>query len=342
MRSDISKFVVRFNDVPYERKSIERVLWGYKDLDYYTKGISKGLTIIVADTNMGKSILCSSIIKSASEQHYKTCYYDSEHTNEDTKMITMQQNGKRGDFILVPFKDTNGNDTNIADWYVNEEIEEKVKNTVGKDIILYNSNEQEKDLQTILDWIEYCHTVEGCKFCIIDNFTEIKIKGQDIFRSQEDAITQLRDTLLRFGMFGILVMHINKESATNGFRLTVKSARGTSTAGDKTYNLIALYRKDCIYVNKGQEKMLDVFKQDCAKCGFNYDTCDGFIEVLKTKGNGNGIVGLKYDSETKTYSQAEKITKTEADKIIRTTYKQQSISFDDLEPIDDNSGDLPF
>jgi hypothetical protein len=136
-------------------------------------------------------------------------------------------------------------------------------------------------------------------------------------------------------MMGVLVMHINKESANNGFRLTVKSASGTSNAGNKAYNVIALYRKDCIYVNKGQERMLERFKLDCANCGFSFDDCDGFLEVLKTKGNGNGIIGLNYDPDTKTYRQATKITATQADKIFKAAAKRkpQLIELDDDEEI---------
>ena len=37
--------------VPYERKSKERVLTGFNDLDYFTKGFEVGVTLLVANTN---------------------------------------------------------------------------------------------------------------------------------------------------------------------------------------------------------------------------------------------------------------------------------------------------
>ena len=126
---------------------------------------------------------------------------------------------------------------------------------------------------------------------------------------------------------------------TNGFRLTVKSASGTSNAGNKAYNMIALYRKDCIFVSKGQERMLEKFVEDCAKCGFDFDDCDGFLEVVKTKGNGNGVIGLVYDRETKTYKQARKISATEADKIFKTRVKQSR--FDMMGEWEDDD-EIPF
>ena len=338
MRKDIAEFAVQFNNVPYERKSLERILWGYPDLDYYTKGIEKGLTILQADTNQGKSLLSMAVLQNVSKQGYRACVFASEHTNESYKMLVMQQNGKKGEFDLVPFKDTQGNDTNIADWYVNKTIERKVENTLGKNIILFNSDKKERDVNTIIQWIEYCHNEYGCKFCLLDNFTEVENKANDIFQGQTSILTQIRDTFLRLGMMGLLIMHINKESANNGFRLTVKSASGTSNAGNKAYNVIALYRKDCIFISKGQEKMFDKFKQDCASCGFDFEQCDGFIEVLKTKGEGNGIVGLTYDRETKSYRQANKISRTEADRIYKTIEKRQKAT---LVEMDYDDGEEP-
>ena len=126
MRKDIADFAVEFNCVPYERKSIDRILWGYPDLDYYTKGIEKGLTIVEADTNMGKSVLTMQVLQNVSRQGYKACVFASEHTNESYKMLVMQQNGRKGEFQLVPFKDTSGNDTNIADWVTQRHNRRKI------------------------------------------------------------------------------------------------------------------------------------------------------------------------------------------------------------------------
>ena len=100
MRRDIADFAIPFNNVAYERKSIARILWGYQDLDYYTKGIERGLTILEADTNMGKSILTMQVLQNVSKQGYKACVFASEHTNESYKMLIMQQNGKKGSFGL--------------------------------------------------------------------------------------------------------------------------------------------------------------------------------------------------------------------------------------------------
>ena len=39
---------------------------------------------------------------------------------------------------------------------------------------------------------------------------------------------------------------------------------------------------------------------------FDIEECNSVIEVLKTKGNGGKMVGLKYNSENKTYDEAKR------------------------------------
>ena len=98
-----------------------------------------------------------------------------------------------------------------------------------------------------------------------------------------------------------------------------------------------------MFAKLGQERELDRIKRDLAANGFDYDQCDGFIDTIKTKGNRNGIMGIVYDAETKTYKQAPKISQTEADKIYKRTVKQESVDniFDDMEYVDEQD-DLPF
>jgi hypothetical protein len=102
------------------------------------------------------------------------------------------------------------------------------------------------------------------------------------------------------------------------------------------------YRKDML--NK-ECKDYELLTKELAKCGFNIDTCDGVLSVIKTKGNGNGYVGIKYNPDTKTYTQADKISKTEADKIFKVKSKivTKQIDIEALNEISDDELDgLPF
>ena len=341
-RKDIDEFIVKFEDIGYTRRSIERVLTGFHDLDYYIKGFESGLSILIADTNMGKSILTASFIRNAIGQGYNVGVFASEHSLESYKMLVMQQNPKSGEFYPVPFIDKNGNDTNIADWYVSEKSYASTSAIYDKKLVMYNTRKVDRDIGTIVQWMKRCYELYKTRFFIIDNFMEITQTAANQNQEQTDILTKLRDVALnnKEPLFVILVQHITKESVKDTFRLDVKSGSGTSNSGNKAYNLLALYRKDCIRVKKGNERELDKFKQDCAKCGFDYDACDSFLEVLKTKGNGNGVVGLRYLADNKTFEQAPKMSKTDADKIYKKYEKKVQTSALDWEEISED--EMPF
>lgn len=354
MRNDIDKFIIDFADIPYDRVSIERILTGYHDLDYDIKGIETGLTALIGDTNVGKSILTSRFLDCSIKQGYKAGVFASEHSLRKYKMLLMQQNARAGEFELVPFIDKSGlydgsTDTNIADWYVNKAKEQEVSKRYNNNLFLFDTRRVERDVDTICDFMERCYEKFGIRFFILDNFMEIENNKNNEFQEQTNIITKLRNTAIRLNLFVVLVMHISKDAVREGFRLNIKSASGTSNSGNKAYNVIALYRKDCIITTSKQDKMLDKFKQDCAKNGFDYEKCDSFLEVLKTKGNRNGIVGLKYLDDSKTLEQAAKVSKTDADKLYKkyeTKPTQTSLDFDttknELTPIEDNSLDDIF
>lgn len=352
MREDISKFLINIKDIPYDRVSIERILTGFVDLDFFNKGIEFGITELVGDTNTGKSIFTSSLIDKAILQKYKVAVFAGEHTLRKYKMQLMQQTAQKGEFQLVPFIDRyniygNNGETNIADWYVNEDCEKRFGNKYNDNLYLFDVRRNERDVDTICDFMEYSYNKYGIRFFILDNLMEIENNSDNQFQEQTSIATKLRNMAIKFGLFVVLVMHVNKSGGTDGFRLTVKNAFGSSNITNKGYNIWFLYRKDQIITFNKNEKVLDKFKQDCVKCGFDFDKCDAFIETAKTKGNGNGIVGLLYDADSKTFKQAPKISKTDADKLYKqyenNANRQTSLSYDDLIPIkDDELDDLPF
>lgn len=351
MRNDIDKFLINIKDIPYDRISIERILTGFKDLDYFNKGIECGITELVGDTNTGKSIFTSSLIDKAILQQYKVGVFAGEHTLRKYKMQLMQQTAKKGEFQLVPFVDKyniygDNGETNIADWYVNEDCEKRFGEKYNDNLFLFDVRRNERDVDTLCQFMEYSCKTHGIKFFILDNLMEIENNNDNQFQEQTSIATKLRNMAIRYGLFIVLVMHINKGGGQDGFRLTVKNAFGSSNITNKGYNIWFLYRKDQIETFNKNEKVLDRFKQDCAKCGFDFEKCDAFIETAKTKGNGNGVVGLLYDSDSKTFRQATKISKTEADKLYKKYEEKASVqtgmSYDDLIQIseDDEIFDL--
>jgi hypothetical protein len=119
----------------------------------------------------------------------------------------------------------------------------------------------------------------------------------------------------------LLVAH-QRKIAERGFLIDIQDVAGSQNISNKAYNVISQYRTDML--NK-DSKDYDILAKELAKCGFDIDECDGVLSVIKTKGNSNGYVGLVYDSETKTYRQARKISQTEADKIFKVRAKQSKL-----------------
>lgn len=333
----LSKYIINFKDIPYERISIERVLTDFPDLDYHLKGIGIGITEILGETNVGKSLLSSMFIDAAIDQKYKVAVFAGEHSLKEYKMLLMQMKAIKGEFVVVPFMDNRGKNTNISDFYVSEEKEEKLNAKYNDNLFMFDVRQPERDIDTLISFINECNKELGIRYFMFDNLMEIDNNSQNQYQEQASILTKLRNLALRKKLFIILVMHTNKGVSDN-FRMTIKNAYGSSFVTNKGYNVIAIYRKDYLIIGKGQEKSFEKFKNDITKNGFNYDECDSFIDILKTKGNSNGIVGLVYDKDSKSYKQGRKITQTEADKIYKQTIKQSS--FADCESIDDE--ELPF
>lgn len=343
MVKDYSQYLIDIANVPYIRESTERVLTGFPDLDFLNKGIEVGLTEIIGSTNVGKSILTSSLIGKAIEQHYKVGVFAGEHSLKTYKQLLYQQNAKKGEFEIIPFRDTNGNDTNIADWFVNEKAETRISKKFNGNLFLFNVEKDERDIDTLIGAILYGYKEHGIRFWVIDNLMEIDNKATNQWQEQTGIGNKLRNVFVQNGLFGVLVMHTNKSDV---LRVNIRDAFGSSNITNKGYRIWVLYRKDYMFAKQGQERELDRIKRDLATNGFDYDKCDGFIDTIKTKGNRNGIIGIVYDAETKTYKQAEKITQTEADKIFHQVEKQKSV-FDDMVDIgeaedDYLNGTLPF
>lgn len=341
-------FIVPFEKIPYEIKNVERVLTGFRDLDFFNKGIEIGITEIVGDTNTGKSILTSGLIDSAIKQGYKVGVFAGEHSLSKYKAIIMRQNAKSGEFVMLPFRDVNGEDTNIVDWFVNKTCQDRVAKKYNGNLYLFDVRRDARDVDTIVNFVTDCNVQYGARFFVIDNMMEIENNESNQFQEQTSIMSKLRNVAIKRKLFICLVMHTSKGGQTDGFRHSVRDAFGSSNITNKAYNVWFIYRRDVIENFDQSPKVLTRFKADCAKCGYDYYACDAFIEIAKTKGNKNGIVGLHFDSERQIFTQAEKMTETEADKIYkkydRESHAQQSIyDIDDSQIVEvDEDFEMPF
>lgn len=316
--------------IPYERVSQERILTGFNDLDYYTKGLSVGVTLLVANTNAGKSTLVQCILKKAIDQGYRAWVFSGEHTAQSFLQLMYHQNSEKKDYVAIRYKDTN-----IIDWYVTEEKEKELKVKFADKIFIY-SNKAKRDIGTMLESMIACYKERGTRFFLVDNMISIDNISSNVFAEQTRITEAIRTFALNYKVIVLLVAHQRKNAEKGGFLIDIQDVAGSLNISNKAYNVIAQYRVDMLSTDgKDYERL----KGQVAKCGFDLKQCDGVLQVLKTKGNGCGFVGIKYDREKKTYLQANKISKTEADKLFA-KYEKLYKTILDLEPIED--GNLPF
>ena len=320
------------SDVPYERKSVERILTGFNDLDYFTKGLEVGVTLLVANTNAGKSTFVQGVIARAIEQGYKVFSFAGEHTAQSFLQLLYHQNSTKKDYVPIAYKNWKGEETNIADWYITGEREKVIKEKFDGKLFIY-SNKAKRDIDTMIDAMRSCYEEQGARFFVIDNMISIDNISSNVFAEQTAITEKIRTFALNYKVIVLLVAH-QRKNEKGSFLIDIQDVAGSQNISNKAYNVIAQYRTDML--NK-DSKDYETLTRELAKCGFNIDKCDGVLSVIKTKGNSNGYVGLKYDSETKTYRQAEKISQTEADKIFKVRPKQGSI---ELTPIDDTDDEL--
>jgi replicative DNA helicase len=329
------------NEIPYERKSIERILTGFTDLDYDIKGLEVGVTLLVANTNSGKSTFCQGILARAVEQGYKVWTFAGEHTAQSFLQLIYHQNSQKKDYQPIGYRNYKGEETNIVDWYITESREKTIHNKFDGKLFIY-SNKAPRDIDSLIASMTACYKEQGARFFLIDNLISIDNISSNVFAEQTAITEKIRTFALNYKVIVLLVAH-QRKIAERGFRIDIQDVAGSQNISNKAYNVLAQYRIDML---SPENKEYDRFKQDLAKNGFDINKCDNVIEVLKTKGNRNGLVGLVYDSETKTYKQAPKITQNEADKIFHQVEKQKSV-FDDMVDIgevedDYLDGKLPF
>lgn len=329
------------SQVPYKRESRERILTGFNDLDYYTKGFQVGITLLVANTNAGKSTFVQGVLSKAIEQGYKAWVFSGEHTAESFLQLLYHQNSTKKDYVPIVYKNWKGKDTNIVDWYITEEKEIQLREKFADNLFIY-SNKAKRDIDTMLNSMYDCYKNKGARFFLVDNMISIDNISSNVFAEQTRITEAIRTFALNNKVFVLLVAHQRKNAERGGFLIDIQDVAGSQNISNKAYNVIAQYRTDML---SQDSKDYERLKAEMAKCGFDLTKCDGVLQALKTKGNGCGYVGLKYDSETLTYRQAEKISKTQADNIFKPSYKQSKIvTWEEADDTDNPFGDdtIPF
>ena len=299
----------KFGDYEYKTTSKERVLSGINRLDELIKGFEMGcITIWTGLTNAGKTTVMTMITKQTIMQGEKVFYFNGEQTKDDFKNNLYKQSVRKENLKAVRYKKTS-----IVDFFVKDEEVEKLNKLYDNSLFVYNNNAP-RTIEFLIEAMEEVNQKYGVRVFVLDNFMQIDTKSSDEYREQKDIMEKLRTFAVNKNVHIHLVAHPRK---TDKFqtRITIYDVLGSSNLVNKAYNVISIIRVDNLNEDDTEYKRLTKLM---AREGYDITKSSSILEILKTKGERCGVVGLVYDSLTKTYKEQEKtITEEDIEKVDR-------------------------
>lgn len=289
----------RLDDYKYTTVAKDRVLSGIEDLDYCTKGFEMGcITIWTGFTNAGKTTVMTMLAKKTIDQGERIFFFNGEQTKEDFKNNLYIQSVQKRDLIQKQYRNSC-----VFDTFVREEKAVELESKYGNKIYIYN-NEIKKDINTLLYAMEDIRKSQKIRVFFLDNFMQIDLNSDNVYQEQTNIMEKLRTFAVNKKVHIHLVAHPRKTERFQA-RLNLFDVAGSSNLINKAYNIISIMRKDNIKPESPDYKRLE---EDLLKERYEIEKVDSILEILKTKGNRCGLVGLKYDKDLKTYKLAEKMT----------------------------------
>lgn len=298
----------RLDDYRYMDTSKNRVLSGIRELDFNTKGFEMGcITIWTGFTNAGKTTVMTMLAKNTIEQGERIFFFNGEQTKEDFKNNLYIQSSQSKDLIHKQFKNSC-----VYDTFVKPEKAVLLEKIYGNKIFIYN-NEAPRNINTLIQAMEEVRQREKIKVFFLDNFMQIDMKGDNVFQEQTEIMEKLRTFAINRNVHIHLVAHPRKIERFQT-RLSLYDVAGSSNIVNKAYNIISILRVDTISKDsKDYEKL----QKELLNESYSIEDVDTVLEVLKTKGERCGLVGLKYLKEIKTYIESPKMSKEEIQRQIK-------------------------
>jgi len=297
----------RLDDYKYSNTSKDRVLSGIRDLDYNTKGFEMGcITIWTGFTNAGKTTVMTMLAKKTIEQGERIFFFNGEQTKEDFKNNLYIQSSEKKDLVKRMFRNSC-----VEDVFVKQEKAVLLDKLYGNKIYIYN-NEANRCIDRLLYAMEELRRTQKIRVFFLDNFMQIDMKSDNVFQEQTEIMEKLRTFAVNKKVHIHLVAHPRKIERFQT-RLTLYDIAGSSNIVNKAYNIISILRVDTVKQEpKGYEKL----QRELLDERYDVNEVSTVLDVLKTKGERCGLVGLKYNKELKTYIEVPKISKEQYDKEI--------------------------
>lgn len=299
-------FYYRLDDYKYSTIPKDRILTGIYDLDYDLKGFEMGcITLWTGFTNAGKTTVMTMLAKKTIDQGERIFFFNGEQTKEDFKNNLYIQCVENKYLIKKQYKNSC-----VEDTFVMPEKAIELEKTYGNKIYVYN-NEINKDINTLLYAMEELRRTQKIRVFFLDNFMQIETTKENIYQEQAEIMEKLRTFAVNNKVHVHLVAHPRKTERFQ-VRLSLYDIAGSSNMVNKAYNIISIIRLDNI---KKDNKELKKLQEDLMAEGYDIQKVDSVLDILKTKGNRCGVVGLTYLNDKKTYVPAEKMTEEEKEKM---------------------------
>lgn len=298
----------RLDDYKYSNTSKDRVLSGIRELDYNTKGFEMGcITIWTGFTNAGKTTVMTMLAKKTIEQGERIFFFNGEQTKEDFKNNLYIQSVTKKDLEKKMYRNSC-----VEDVFVKQEKAVLLDKLYGNKIYIYN-NEADKKIESLLYAMEELRRTQKIRVFFLDNFMQIDMNSDNVFQEQTEIMEKLRTFAVNKKVHIHLVAHPRKTERFQT-RLTLYDIAGSSNIVNKAYNIISILRVDTV---KKEPKSYEKLQKELLEERYDINEVSTVLEILKTKGERCGLVGLKYDKELKTYTEAIKISREEYDREIR-------------------------
>lgn len=298
----------RLDDYKYSNTSKDRVLSGIRELDYNTKGFEMGcITIWTGFTNAGKTTVMTMLAKKTIEQGERIFFFNGEQTKEDFKNNLYIQSVTKKDLEKKMYRNSC-----VEDVFVKQEKAVLLDKLYGNKIYIYN-NEADKKIENLLYAMEELRRTQKIRVFFLDNFMQIDMNSDNVFQEQTEIMEKLRTFAVNKKVHIHLVAHPRKTERFQT-RLTLYDIAGSSNIVNKAYNIISILRVDTV---KKEPKSYEKLQKELLEERYDINEVSTVLEILKTKGERCGLVGLKYDKELKTYTEAIKISREEYDREIR-------------------------
>lgn len=281
-------------DMIEQEASIERQYTNIKELDFLTKGIEYGkLTIWTGVTNAGKTTIVTQFARECLLDNKKIFFFAGEQTASEFKNYLYITMCKKDEIEYVEDE----HDKNIKDYKpVDSKIREYDEFFKNK-IFLYNNNNKNHTINSLFKSMEYCIN-KGVRIFFIDNF--MQIENTEKLEEQTNIIEKIKQFAMRNNIIINLVVHPRK-MLNRTSRLSLFDISGSQNISNKASNIISIMRTDNL-----SKDDYESIGDELAKNYYNIEDCTSIIEVLKTKGNGNKMLGLKYNPENKTYQESKR------------------------------------